>query len=226
MADRTAALPVSQQCRILQRSRSSVYRPQRELPEADLALMRRIDEPHLEHPFLGSRQLRDCLRLEGHRIGRKRVRRLMGLMGIEAIYRRKNTSKRHPQHPVFPYLLRGMSIDRPNQVWAMDLIYLPMRRGFVYLAVVLDSATRRVLSFRLSNSLTTDFCVEAVEEAIARAIEDANASLHAANGAGLRYLLVAGEHRALRPPKPLTDLLPPFGLHRRRRRCPVGVGRQ
>ena len=121
MIDRTAALPVTQQCRILQLSRSSVYRPQRELREADLALMRRIDELHLEHPFLGSRQLRDCLRLEGHRIGRKRVQRLMRVMGIEAIYRRKNTSKRHPQHPVFPYLLRGMTIDRPNQVWAMDI---------------------------------------------------------------------------------------------------------
>jgi putative transposase len=168
MIDRTAALPVTQQCQILQLARSSVYRPQRELPEADLALMRRIDELHLEYLFLGSRQLRDCLRLEGHRIGRKRVRRLMRVMGIEAIYRKKNTSKRHPQHPVFPYLLRGMTIDRPNQVWAMDITYLPMRRGFVYLAVVLDWATRRVLSFRLSNSLTTDFCVEAVEEAIAR----------------------------------------------------------
>lgn len=168
MIDRMAALPVTQQCQILQLSRSSVYRPQCELPEADLALMRRIDELHLEYPFLGSRQLRDCLRLEGHRIGRKRVRRLMRVMGIEAIYRRKNTSKRHPQHPVFPYLLRGLSIDRPNQVWAMDITYLSMRRGFVYLAVVLDWATRRVLSFRLSNSLTTDLCVEAVEEAIAR----------------------------------------------------------
>jgi putative transposase len=168
MIDRTAALPVTQQCEILQLSRSSVYRPQPELPEADLALMRRIDELHLEYPFLGSRQLRDCLRLEGHQIGRKRVRRLMRLMGIEAIYRRKNTSKRHPRHPVFPYLLRELAIDRPNQVWAMDITYLPMRRGFVYLAVVLDWATRRILSFRLSNSLTTDFCVEAVEEAIAR----------------------------------------------------------
>lgn len=168
MIDRTAALPVTQQCQILQLSRSMVYRPQRELSEVDLALMRRIDALHLEYPFLGSRQLRDCLRLEGHRIGRKRVRRLMRVMGIEAIYRRKNTSKRHPQHPVFPYLLRGLTIDRPNQVWAMDITYLPMRRGFVYLAAVLDWATRRILSFRLSNSLTTDFCVEAVEEAIAR----------------------------------------------------------
>ncbi len=168
MIDRTAALPVTQQCRILQLSRSTVYRPEPGPPDADLALMRRIDALHLEYPFLGSRQLRDCLRLEGHRIGRKRVRRLMRIMGIEAIYRRKNTSKRHPQHPVFPYLLRGLTIDRPNQVWAMDITYLPMKRGFVYLAVVLDWATRRVLSFRLSNSLTTDFCVEAVEEAIAR----------------------------------------------------------
>lgn len=166
MIDRTAELPVTRQCQVLQLSRSTVYRPQPELPEADLALMRRIDELHLEYPFLGSRQLRNCLRLEGRLIGRKRIRRLMRLMGIAAIYRKPNTSKRHPQHPVFPYLLRGMTIDRPNQVWAMDITYLPMKRGFVYLAVVLDWATRRVLSFRLSNSLTTDFCIEAVEEAI------------------------------------------------------------
>ena len=168
MIDRTATLPVTQQCQVLGISRSSVYYEPRPLSDADLALMRRIDELHLDYPFLGSRQLRDLLRLEGHPVGRKRVRRLMRLMGITAIYRRKSTSRRHPQHPVFPYLLRGLTIDRPNQVWAMDITYLPMKRGFVYLAVVLDWATRRILSFRLSNTLTPDFCVEAVEEAIAR----------------------------------------------------------
>jgi putative transposase len=168
MIDRTAVLPVTQQCQVLELSRSSVYYKPEPISAADLALMRRIDELHLDFPFAGARMLRDLLRLEGHRVGRSRVGRLMRLMGIEAIYRRKSTSRRHPQHPVFPYLLRGLTIDRPNQVWAMDITYLPMKRGFVYLAVVLDWATRRILSFRLSNTLTTDFCVEAVEEAIAR----------------------------------------------------------
>jgi putative transposase len=168
MIDRTLVLPVTQQCQILGLSRSSVYYTPQPIPEADLALMRRIDELHLDFPFAGARMLRDLLRPEGYRVGRGRVARLMRLMGIEAIYRRKNTSRRHPQHAVFPYLLRNLVIDRPNQVWAMDITYLPMKRGFVYLAVVLDWATRRVLSWRLSNSLTADFCIEAVEEAIAR----------------------------------------------------------
>lgn len=168
MIDRTAELPVTQQCQILGLSRSSVYYTPEPIPEADLALMRRIDELHLDFPFAGARMLRDLLRGEGLRVGRGRVARLMRLMGIEAIYRRKNTSRRHPEHAVFPYLLRGLTIDRPNQVWAMDITYLPMKRGFVYLAAVLDWATRRVLSWRLSNTLTADFCVEAVEEAIAR----------------------------------------------------------
>ena len=168
MMDRLAELPVTRQCRILGLSRSSVYYTPQPIPEADLALMRRMDELHLDYPFAGSRMLRDLLRLEGHRVGRSRVARLMRLMGIEAIYRRKNTSRRHPEHAVFPYLLRNLTIDRPNQVWAMDITYLPMKRGFVYLAVVLDWATRRVLSWRLSNSLTADFCIEAVEEAIVR----------------------------------------------------------
>jgi len=168
MIDRTAELPVTQQCQVLDLSRSSVYYTPEPIPEADLALMRRIDELHLDFPFAGSRMLRDLLRLEGHRVGRSRVARLMRLMGVEAIYRRKNTSRRHPEHAVFPYLLRNLTIDRPNQVWAMDITYLPMKRGFVYLAVVLDWATRRVLSWRLSNSLTADFCIEAVEEAISR----------------------------------------------------------
>lgn len=167
MIDRTAELPVTQQCQILGLSRSSVYYTPQPIPEADLALMRRIDELHLDFPFAGARMLRDLLRGEGQRVGRGRVARLMRLMGIEAIYRRKNTSRRHPEHAVFPYLLRGLTIDRPNQVWAMDITYLPMKRGFVYLAAVLDWATRRVLSWRLSNTLTADFCVDAVEEAIA-----------------------------------------------------------
>jgi putative transposase len=135
---------------------------------SDLALMRRIDELHLELPFAGSRLLRDLLQGEGHAIGRKRVRRLMRRMGISAIYRRQNTSRRHPRHPVFPYLLRGLVIDRPNQVWAADITYIPMARGFVYLVAVIDVYSRRILAWRISNSLAADFCVEALEEAIAR----------------------------------------------------------
>jgi len=168
MIDRSDKLPVTRQCQILALSRSSAYYRRKPVPESDLALMRRIDELHLDFPFAGSRMLRDLLRLEGHTAGRKRIARLMRQMGIEALYRKRNTSRRHPGHAVFPYLLRGLAITRPNQVWAMDITYLPMKRGFVYLAVVLDWATRRILSFRLSNTLTADFCVEAVEEAIAR----------------------------------------------------------
>ena len=136
--------------------------------EADLRLMRRIDELDLELPFLGSRMLRDLLVQEGFAVGRKHVATLMRRMGLEAIYRRANTSRRHPRHPVYPYLLRGLAIDRPNQVWAADVTYLPMARGFVYLVAVIDWFSRRILSWRLSNSLTADFCVEALEEAIAR----------------------------------------------------------
>jgi putative transposase len=168
MICRDETLPVVRQCQILALARSTAYYTKQPVPEADLALMRRIDELHLDFPFAGSRMLRDLLCLEGHGAGRKRIARLMRQMGIEALYRKKNTSRRHPAHPIFKYLLRGLTIDRPNQVWAMDITYLPMKRGFVYLAVVLDWATRRILSFRLSNSLTTDFCVEAVEEAIAK----------------------------------------------------------
>jgi putative transposase len=168
MIDRKDKLPVTHQCQVLALARSTAYYTRRPVPEADLALMRRLDELHLDFPFAGSRMLRDLLRLEGHTAGRKRIARLMRLMGIEALYRKRNTSRRHPAHAIFKYLLRDLAIDRPNQVWAMDITYLPMKRGFVYLAVVLDWATRRILSFRLSNSLTTDFCIEAVEEAMAK----------------------------------------------------------
>jgi putative transposase len=168
MIDRSDKLPVVRQCQLLNLSRSSVYYTPQPVSEGDLALMRRIDELHLNHPFAGSRMLRDLLRLEGIQVGRRHVATLMKKMGIEALYRRPNTSRKHPQNPVFPYLLRGLEITRPNHVWAMDITYIPMRKGFVYLAAVLDWATRRVLSWRLSNSLTTDFCIEAVEEAIQR----------------------------------------------------------
>jgi len=168
MIDPTHRLPVTHQARLLELSRSSVYYRPAPTPEADLALMRRIDELHLEHPFAGSRMLRDMLRRDGHEIGRKHVATLMRKMGIEALYRRQNTSKRHAAHRIYPYLLRNVAIERPNHVWAMDITYLPMSRGFVYLAVVLDWATRRILSWRLSNSMTADFCVEALEEAVVR----------------------------------------------------------
>lgn len=168
MIDRTHDLPVVRQCEILALSRSSVYYLPRPVPPQDLALMRRIDELHLNFPFAGARMLRDLLRLEGFHVGRQRVARLMRQMGMEALYRKPNTSRRHPAHPVFPYLLRDLTITRPNHVWAMDITYIPMKRGFVYLAAVVDWATRRVLAWRLSISMTADFCIEAVEEAIAR----------------------------------------------------------
>jgi len=168
MINREDKVSISRQTKLLGLSRASVYYQPAPVSAADLALMRRIDELHLELPFAGSRMLRDLLVLEGQVIGRRRVASLMRRMGIEALYRRPNTSRRHPAHPVFPYLLRGLAIDRPNQVWATDITYIPMARGFVYLVAVLDRATRRVLTWRMSNSLTTDFCLEAVEEAIDR----------------------------------------------------------
>lgn len=168
MIDRSDPLPVKRQAEALGLSRSTVYYQPRPVSESDLALMRRIDELHLEYPFAGARMLRDFLTREGVRIGRKHVSTLMRRMGIEALYRKPNTSKRHPAHAVHPYLLRGLSIDRPNQVWAMDITYIPMARGFVYLAAVVDWHTRRVLSWRLSITMTTDFCLEAVEDAIHR----------------------------------------------------------
>ena len=168
MINRADPLPVVRQCVLLDLSRSSVYYVPSPVSESDLALMRRIDELHLNHPFAGARMLRDLLRLAGLQVGRRHVSALMQRMGIEALYRRPNTSRKHPQNPVFPYLLRDLTIDRANHVWAMDITYIPMRTGFVYLAAVLDWATRKVLSWRLSNTLTTDFCLDAVEEAVRR----------------------------------------------------------
>lgn len=130
--------------------------------------MRRMDELHLEYPFHGSRGLMKQLRREGCRAGRERITRLMRLMGIQSVYCKPRTSKRHPSHPVYPYLLRGLTIDRPNHVWATDITYIPMKRGFVYLCAVIDWASRRVLSWRVSNTLTTDFCLEALQEALHR----------------------------------------------------------
>ena len=168
MIDRTHELPVTRQCQILSLARSTAYYRPQQTSEADLTLMRRIDALHLEHPFAGSRMLRDMLKREGHPIGRKHVATLMKKMGVEALYKKPNTSRRHPVHPVYPYLLRNLEIHRPNQVFAADITYIPMKRGFVYLFAVMDWASRRVLSWRLSNTLTTDFCIEAVQEAIHR----------------------------------------------------------
>ena len=168
MIDRHHKLSVSSQCRILSLGRSTAYYREKRPGESDLVLMRRIDELHLNHPFAGSRMLRDMLRLEGHEIGRKRVSTLMDRMGIQALYRKPNTSKKHPAHPVYPYLLRGLAITRSNHVWAGDITYIPMKRGFLYLFAVMDWASRKVLSWRLSNTLTADFCIEAVQEAINR----------------------------------------------------------
>lgn len=168
MIDRTHQLPVSRQCQMLSLARSTAYYRPQETSESDLALMRRIDEFHVEYPFAGSRMLRGMLRDDGHAVGRRHVSTLMAKMGIEALYRKPNTSKRAAAHPAYPYLLRNVSINRSNQVWAADITYLPMKRGFVYLFAVMDWASRKVLSWRLSNTLTTDFCIEAVEEALVR----------------------------------------------------------
>ncbi len=168
MIDRDHGLPLRRQAAVLQLSRSSLYYEPRPVPAADLAIMRRIDELHLDHPFAGSRMLRDLLRGEGTAIGRERVVSMMRRMGIEALYRRPNTSKPAPGYKIYPYLLRGLDVVRPNQVWAMDITYIPMARGFVYLAAVLDWFSRRVLSWRVSITLEVEFCLDAVEEALAR----------------------------------------------------------
>lgn len=167
MINRTHALPVVRQCQILGLSRSTAYYQPTPVSAADLGLMRRIDARHLDYPFAGARMLRDLLRREGHAIGRRHVATLMRRMGITAVYRKPHTSQRHPAHTVYPYLLRNAEITRPNHVWAADITYIPMKRGFVYLFAVLDWASRRVLAWRLSNTLTTDFCREAVQEALA-----------------------------------------------------------
>jgi putative transposase len=168
MIDRSHPLPLSKQAAVAGISRGSVYYQPKPVCEADLTLMRRVDELHLELPFAGSRMLRDLLNDEGVTIGRKHVATLMRRMGIEALYRKPNTSRRHPKHKIYPYLLRGLKIERPNQVWAMDITYIPMARGFVYLAAVIDWYSRRVLAWRVSISLETAFCIETVEEALAR----------------------------------------------------------
>jgi putative transposase len=168
MIDREHDLPITKQAEVLQISRGSVYYLPRPVPDADLAIMRHLDRLHLEFPFAGSRMLRGLLAAEGSKIGRRHVKTLMKRMRIEAHYRRPRTTKPEPGHKIYPYLLRGIEITRPNQVWAMDITYIPMERGFVYLAVVLDWATRRVLSWRLSITMEAAFCIETLEDALAR----------------------------------------------------------
>jgi putative transposase len=168
MIDREHDLAIAKQAEVLNISRGSVYYLPRPVSAADLALMRRIDELHLEFPFAGSRMLRGLLAAEGCKTGRRHVKTLMKRMGIEALYRRPRTTKPEPGHKIYPYLLRGMAITRPDHVWAMDITYIPMARGFVYLAVVLDWFSRRVLSWRVSITMEAAFCVETLEDAIAR----------------------------------------------------------
>jgi putative transposase len=168
MIDRTHDLSLTQQASALNISRGIIYYVPEPVSAADLALMRTIDELHLELPFAGSRMLRDLLAAEGSKVGRRRITTLMRKMGIEAVYRKPNTSKPEPGHKIFPYLLRGLTIDRPNQVWATDITYIPMARGFVYLCAVMDWFARRILAWRLSNTMEAEFCVETLEEALAK----------------------------------------------------------
>ena len=161
-------LSVACQCALVSISRSAFYyRPAGETP-LNLALMRLIDEVFLETPWYGSRQMARHLRRQGYTVGRKRVRRLMARMGLAAIYQQPRTTVPHPEHRTYPYLLRGLRIERQNQVWCSDITYIPMRRGFLYLVAVMDWATRKVLSWRLSNTLEAEFCIAALEEALAR----------------------------------------------------------
>jgi len=161
-------LSISQQCKLVSLSRSAFYYTPAGIDADTLSMMKEIDRVLTKYPFFGSRQIAAYLRREGIVVGRHRVRRLMAKMGLEAVYKRPRTSQPHPQHPVFPYLLRKMVIDRPNQVWCADITFVPVRNGFLYLVAIMDWATRKVLSWRLSNTMHADFCVEALSEAIAR----------------------------------------------------------
>ncbi len=159
-------LSIRRQCVLLGVNRATYYKPARGESEETLALMKEIDQLYLKYPFYGARRMQQALQLEGIRVGRHRIRRLMKLMGIEAIYQRPRTSKANPEHKIYPYLLRGLDIHKPNQVWTSDITYIPMKRGFMYLTAVMDWYSRKVLSWRLSNTLETSFCLEALEEAV------------------------------------------------------------
>ena len=168
MVDRSHQLPVAQQCQLLSLNRSTLYYRPKSVSEADLRLMWRMDEMHLKRPFYGSRRICDWLQDEGRDINRKRVQRLMRQMGITALYPKKNTSQPAKGHKVYPYLLKGLNIDRANQVWATDITYIPMAKGFVYLAAIMNWDSRKVLAWRLSNTMDTEFCLDALEEVIER----------------------------------------------------------
>ena len=168
MIDKGDKLSVTQQCNLLDLSRSGVYYKPVPLSEKDMKLMRQIDEIHLMYPFYGSRKIRNELWLRGYDVGRDRVRRLMRRMGIEALYIKPRLSLAHPEHVKYPYLLRDLKITRANHVWATDITYIPMAKGFCYLVAIMDWSSRMVLAWRLSNTLDSSFCVDALEEAIAR----------------------------------------------------------
>ena len=161
-------LSIRRQCQLLTLTRSGIYRQRQEPDIEELALMRRIDELYMAHPFLGSRRIAVMLRQQGLAVNRKRVRRLMRAMGLQALGPKPNTSKPAPGHRIFPYLLKGMSITRPNQVWAADITYIPIGKGFLYLVAIMDWASRAILAWRLSNSMETGFCLAALEDALAR----------------------------------------------------------
>jgi putative transposase len=166
MVDRTEPLPVTRQCELLDLPRSTFYHMPKPVSEEELELMKLIDRCHLKHPYYGSRRIRDWLADEGYRVNRKRVQRLMHTMGLVALYPKRNLSLPAQARKVYPYLLKDLVIDRPNQVWATDITYIPMARGFVYLVAIMDWYSRRVLSWRVSNTLDTSFCVDALNEAI------------------------------------------------------------
>ena len=168
MISRTDPLPVTRECELLDLPRSTFYYQPKAVPEGDLELMRRIDECHLQRPYYGSRRLRDWLQDLGYAINRKKVQRLMREMGLTALYPKQNLSKRNQAHKVYPYLLRGLVIDRPNQAWAADVTYIPMAKGFLYLVAIIDWYSRKVLAWELSNSMDVRFCVEALETALGK----------------------------------------------------------
>lgn len=168
MVDRKDPVPVTRQCALLELPRSTFYHIPKPVTDEELELMALIDRCHLKYPFYGTRRIRDWLDDQGHTVNRKRIQRLMRTMGIAALYPKRNLSLANQAHKVYPYLLRNLLIDRPNQVWATDITFIPMARGFVYLVAVMDWHSRRVLSWRVSNTLDTSFCTEALEEAIER----------------------------------------------------------
>ena len=168
MVDRKDPVPVTRQCALLDLPRSTYYHAPKSVSDEELELMALIDRCHLKHPYYGSRRIRDWLEDEGNLVNRKRVRRLMRTMGLAALYPKRNLSLANQAHKVYPYLLKDLVIDRPNQVWATDITFIPMARGFVYLVAIMDWYSRRVLSWRVSNTLDTSFCLDALDEAIER----------------------------------------------------------